>query len=86
MCGEREISNVELAMLIAKQLGRTLMYELVDFHSSRPGHDLRYAMQDKLISELGWKRPMGLEQSLEKTVRWYIANPSWLGLGNNART
>jgi dTDP-glucose 4,6-dehydratase len=57
-----------------------LDYELVDFHSSRPGHDLRYAMDDTLIRRMGWVRPMNLEQSLEKTVRWYLANPKWLGL------
>jgi dTDP-D-glucose 4,6-dehydratase len=37
-------------------------------------------MQDKLITALGWQRPMMLEQSLEKTVRWYLDNPKWLGL------
>lgn len=80
VCGEREISNLDLAQMIASYVGKPLIYELLDFHSSRPGHDLRYAMQDKLITELGWQRPMNLEQSLEKTVRWYLANPKWLGL------
>jgi len=85
VCGEREISNLELAQLIAGYVGKPLDYVLVDFHSSRPGHDLRYAMQDKLIGDLGWKRPMGLEQSLRQTVKWYLDNPSWLGLGRNRK-
>ena len=80
ICGEREISNLDLAQLIAGYVGKPLHYELVDFHSSRPGHDLAYRMRDDLIRNLGWKRPMNLEQSLEKTVRWYLANPKWLGL------
>ena len=80
VCGEREISNLDLAQMIAGFVGGTLFYELVDFHSSRPGHDLRYCMRDKLITDLGWHRPMMLEQSLEKTVRWYLDNPRWLGL------
>ncbi len=80
VCGEREIANLELAELIAELVGKPLHYQLVDFHSSRPGHDLRYAMQDSLIRELGWQRPMHLEQSLEKTVAWYLAHPRWLGL------
>ena len=42
--GEREISNLELATLIAGVIGKPLKYEMVDFHSSRPGHDLRYAL------------------------------------------
>jgi len=90
VCGEREISNLELAQIIhgvVERHARTracqdyeLKYELVDFHSSRPGHDLRYAMDDSAIRRMGWQRPMGLEQSLEKTVRWYLSNPQWLGL------
>jgi len=81
VCGEREITNLDLARLIAEYVGRPLRYQLVDFHSSRPGHDLRYAMNDSLITRMGWKRPMGLEQSLEKTVRWYLAHPRWLDAG-----
>lgn len=78
VCGEREISNLTLAHMIAGYVGGTLRYELVDFHSSRPGHDLRYAMCDDLIQDMGWIRPMNLEQSLEKTVRWYLDHPRWL--------
>ena len=80
ICGEREISNVDLAQFIAGVVGKPLNYDLVDFHSSRPGHDLAYRMRDDLIRSLGWKRPMNLEQSLEKTVQWYLENPKWLGL------
>lgn len=80
ICGEREISNLDLAQIISGIVGKPLHYDLVDFHSSRPGHDLAYRMRDDLIRSLGWKRPMNLEQSLEKTVRWYLANPKWLGL------
>ena len=28
--------------MIAKAAGKELKYKLVDFHSSRPGHDLRF--------------------------------------------
>lgn len=80
VCGEREITNLDLAQLIARAVGKPLDYALVDFHSSRPGHDLAYRMRDDRIRDLGWKRPLNLEQSLEKTVRWYLANPKWLGI------
>jgi len=56
-----------------------LNYDLVDFHSSRPGHDLAYRMRDDLIRSLGWQRPMNLEQSLEKTVHWFLAHQKWRG-------
>jgi len=76
--GEREVSNLELAQLVAKIMGEELKYEMVDFHSSRPGHDLRYALDGSLMESLGWKPPKNLEESLEKTVQWYLDNPSWL--------
>jgi dTDP-glucose 4,6-dehydratase len=56
-----------------------LTYELVDFHSSRPGHDLRYSLDGSKMKELGWQPPIDLEKSIENTVRWYLCNPKWLG-------
>ena len=41
--GSEELNNLELAQIIAEAQGKELKYEMVDFHSSRPGHDLRYA-------------------------------------------
>jgi len=76
--GEREVSNLELAQAIAAALGRDLKYEMVDFHSARPGHDLRYALDGEKMKALGWSIPMGFERSLESTVRWTVANPRWL--------
>lgn len=78
--GEKEIDNLELARFIAKILGRELKYELVDFHSSRPGHDLRYALSGEKLAELGWRPPKTFEQSLEKTIKWSLENPKWLNL------
>jgi dTDP-glucose 4,6-dehydratase len=78
--GEREVSNLDLAVLIALQLRRALKYEMVDFHSSRPGHDLRYALDGGKLRELGWVPPVTFEVSLAKTVRWFLAFPKWLEL------
>lgn len=80
VAGEREVSNLELAQKIAAILGRPLEYELVDFHSSRPGHDLRYALDDTSIRAMGFHVPVTIDQSLEKTVHWYLEHPQWLGI------
>lgn len=80
VAGEREISNLDLAQMIAATVGKPLNYELVDFHSSRPGHDLRYALDGSKIRAMGWKQPLDIDTSLEKTVKWYLAHPTWLGL------
>lgn len=76
--GEREINNRELASSIARVLKKPLRYKLVDFHSSRPGHDLRYALDGTKMATLGWHIPMSFENSLEKTIRWSLAHPRWL--------
>lgn len=78
--GEREVTNLEMAQMIADAVGKPLKYELVDFHSSRPGHDLRYALDGTKIADTGWKAPIPLENSLRKTVEWTLAHPEWLNL------
>ncbi|ALM10256.1 MAG TPA: NAD-dependent epimerase [Candidatus Peribacter riflensis] len=76
--GEKEVDNLTLAQFIAKTVGKELKYELVDFHSSRPGHDLRYALDGTKLREMGFQYPKTFEQSLEKTVQWYVEHPDWL--------
>jgi len=51
---------------------------MVDFHSSRPGHDLRYALDGSKLREMGFEYPKTFEQSLEKTINWYLDHPEWL--------
>lgn len=69
--GEREVSNLEVAQYLARMLGRSLDFELVDFHSSRPGHDLRYALSGSRLAALGWSHRIGFEQGLQRTVNFY---------------
>lgn len=76
--GEREVDNLELAQMIAGSIGKDLNYQLVDFHSSRPGHDLRYALDGTKLAEAGWKAPLPLEESLDSTVKWTLEHPEWL--------
>lgn len=78
--GEREVNNLEMAQMIADAVGKPLKYELVDFHSSRPGHDLRYALDGTKIANTGWVAPIPLEESIRKTVEWTLAHPEWLNL------
>lgn len=66
--GEQEIDNLSLAKMIADTLKKPLKYELVDFHSSRPGHDLRYGLDGSKLAAMGWQVPDGFEYSLRTTV------------------
>lgn len=76
--GHHEVSNLDLALMIAEMVGKPLQYELVDFHSSRPGHDLRYALDGTKLKELGYKHPMDFKESLERTIRWTLSNERWI--------
>jgi dTDP-glucose 4,6-dehydratase len=76
--GEQEVSNLEMAQLIAKYMKVPLDYEMVDFHSDRPGHDLRYALTDTKMHKLGWKLPISFEESLKNTIEWTLKNKQWL--------
>lgn len=78
--GEREVDNIELVHLIASALGVEAGYEKQSFHSSRPGHDLRYALDGSKLSDLGWQPPHSFENSLRSTVEWTVKNPEWLYL------
>ena len=81
--GEQEISNLDMAHMIGSLLyeesgsGNPLRVRLVDFHTSRPGHDLRYALDGTKISEAGWTPPVELEDSLRKTIQWTLKNELW---------
>jgi len=76
--GEREVNNLEMAEMIAASVGRPLEYTLQNFHESRPGHDLRYALDGGRMSDLGWEPPVPLEDSLRRAVRWTLDHPEWL--------
>lgn len=78
--GAKETNNLELAQMIADAVGKPLHYEMVDFHSSRPGHDLRYALDGSKLAAMGWEPPCSLEESLCQLVQWSLKNPHWLGL------
>ena len=78
--GEREVSNVDMVTDIAAILGKSTNYKMVDFHSSRPGHDLRYALDGTRLKEMGWSVPVRFWDSLERVVKWTLEHPKWLDL------
>jgi dTDP-glucose 4,6-dehydratase len=72
---------LEMAEFIGgeKGTGRGMKTQHVDVHSTRPGHDLRYALDDSKLRKLGWNPPVDFENSLSKTIKWTLENKVWLG-------
>tara|TARA_R110002074_G_scaffold256259_1_gene428683 strand:+ start:6117 stop:7124 length:1008 start_codon:yes stop_codon:yes gene_type:complete len=79
VAGLEETDNEELVNMIADIMGKEAKYELVDFHSSRPGHDLRYALSSEKMKKLGWTPEKPLKERLREVVEWSLENNRWLG-------
>ena len=78
--GSEELNNLELAKIIAEAQGRELNYEMVDFHSSRPGHDLRYALDGGKMKELGWVPAKSVRERIAEVTQWTLKNERWITL------
>lgn len=78
LVGLEETNNLELAQMIADHLPLPLKYRLIDFHSARPGHDLRYALSGDKMRILGCPPLLSISQGIGDVVSWYLANEDWL--------
>jgi dTDP-glucose 4,6-dehydratase len=76
--GDEELDNLTLAQKIAGIVGKDLVYEMVDFHSSRPGHDTRYGLNGDKLKNLGFTYPKSFDETLNKVVGWYLNHKEWL--------
>jgi len=83
--GSSERANIEVvhtlcAILDQLQPRSSGKYaDLITYVRDRPGHDRRYAIDaSKISSELGWRPAETFESGMERTVKWYLANPAWI--------
>jgi len=72
-----EIDNITIVKKILEIMDKS--NDLIEFVEDRPGHDFRYSMNSKKISDiLGWKLTTKFDEGLEKTIQWYLDNPEIL--------
>lgn len=72
-----ERTNIEIARIIAQELGRDVN-DVVEFVHDRPNHDRRYLIDpSKVERELGFAPSISFEQGMRETVRWYVDNRAW---------
>lgn len=72
-----ELNNKQVVELILEMMGHAPDdYEHV---ADRPGHDLRYAIDNsKLLEETGWEPTFtDFRSGLADTIEWYRANEAW---------
>lgn len=78
ICGDAQISNLDLVNIIADMMGKTPKINMVNFHQDNPGHDLHYGLDGKKLADLGWKSPVSFEESMRKTLEWQQNHPEWI--------
>ena len=83
--GFNEWKNIDIIKVLINTVDRLLGRAegedlgLITYVTDRPGHDARYAIDSsKLQRELGWEPSLQFEESIEKTVRWYLEHQEWL--------
>jgi dTDP-glucose 4,6-dehydratase len=77
--GKDEIDNLKLAQYIAKCQSKELKFKMVDFHSQRPGHDLRYSLDGSKMKQMGWE-PESAFDRLSTVIEWSLNNDKWLSI------
>ncbi|MGO4958186.1 dTDP-glucose 4,6-dehydratase [Luteococcus sp. Sow4_B9] len=72
-----EMNNKDVIEMILRLMGQPT--DAYDHVNDRPGHDLRYAIDNsKLVDELGWQpKYQDFEQGLQATIDWYKENEDW---------
>ena len=75
----KNLKNIDIAKKLIK-IGKNKLSSIgkktkIKFVKDRPGHDIRYALNNKKIKKkLGWKVNISLESGLSQTFDWYINN------------
>ncbi|SDK29246.1 dTDP-glucose 4,6-dehydratase [Streptomyces indicus] len=75
IAGGTELSNRELTGRLLALLGAG--WDRVAYVADRPGHDLRYALDDRKIRALGHRTLREFTEGLKETVEWYVRHPQW---------
>jgi len=71
-----EVDNLTIVKKILGILDKP--QDLIKSVEDRPGHDFRYSLDSsKVRSQLNWSENANFDDSLKKTVDWYLSNPAW---------
>ena len=82
---DNELKNIDIVKKIctimdelAPRSNEKSYLDLISYVEDRPGHDARYAINFQKISEkLNWRPRENFDDSLKKTIIWYLNNEGW---------
>jgi dTDP-glucose 4,6-dehydratase len=75
--GNYECQNIEVIRKIIEWSENDTDYEKYLTHFTRPGHDVRYALNDDKLKALGWKAVAVFDNELKKIVEHSKTNFIW---------
>lgn len=78
LVGQKRISNLDIAKFVGWVLHIKPKIKMVDFHSSRPGHDLHYGLDGCKMMNIGFSYSTQVMEDLDRTIKWYKDNQAWL--------
>ena len=76
--GNYEEQNLVVAKKIIKLMGlKGDPLQYLDLSIKRPGQDVRYAIDDTKLQDLGWQARANFDKELKETVKYYTKNFIW---------
>ncbi|MEN8906306.1 MAG: dTDP-glucose 4,6-dehydratase, partial [Clostridiales bacterium] len=81
--GHNEKKNIEIVKLIINYLNekvdKNITKDLIKYVEDRKGHDRRYGIDPKKITEeLGWEPNTMFDKGIKITIDWYLENKKWI--------
>lgn len=85
--GNNQVKNIDLVKIICNLLNRSVKLKpknvsdfknLIEFTKDRLGHDRKYFLKSKKITNyFNWKPKYNIKRGLKKTLNWYLNNIKW---------
>jgi dTDP-glucose 4,6-dehydratase len=73
--GRNSFQNITLVNKLLKIMG--LDSSNLEYVKDRKGHDMRYALNDSKLLNLGFRETIEFDRGIAQTVKWYETNQDW---------
>jgi dTDP-glucose 4,6-dehydratase len=65
---DMEYSNLDIAHMLAAEVGSAMRFELVENPPNRPRPDMRYDVKTDRLKSLGWEQRVSIQETLKRCV------------------
>lgn len=76
--GDSLITNLEIVEMIGEKLDMEYDFILESKDALRPGHDIKYGLDNNLIKNIGGHFDREFKNGIHDVVEWYLENKNWL--------